>query len=76
MKNSFTIFLLIFLLPSFSFAQFEQYPRENRGQIAGGFGLTWIEDEPYYTLRFLPELSYANFGVGMDLRLDIDKNGN
>ncbi|MGE5796529.1 MAG: hypothetical protein ACM34N_07080 [Ignavibacteria bacterium] len=76
MKNSFTIFLLIFLLPSFSFAQFEQYPRENRGQIAGGFGLTWIDDEPYYTLRFLPELSYANFGVGMDLRLDIDKNGN
>ncbi|HVO75664.1 MAG TPA: hypothetical protein VMT35_16655 [Ignavibacteriaceae bacterium] len=76
MKNCLTIFFTVLLFSSLSFAQFDQYPRENRGQIAGGFGPTWIDDEPYYSLRFFPELSLANFGVGLDLRLDIDKNGN
>jgi len=76
MKNLFTILFAVLLFSSFSLAQFDQYPRQNKGQIAGGFGLTWIDDEPFYSLRFFPELSLVNFGVGLDLRLDIDKNGN
>jgi len=76
MKNYFTVFIIVFLLTTSAYSQFNQFPRQNKGQIAVGFGLTWIDDEPYYSFRIFPEVSFANFGVGLDLRLDVDKNGN
>ena len=44
--------------------------------MSGGFGINWIDGDPYYSLTFRPEVSFANFGVGLDLKFDIDQNGN
>lgn len=72
------LLLFIFFISFKTFAQYEfkDFPRPCFGNIAGGFGLNWIDGEPFYTFHFAPEVSFANFGVGLDLRLDFDKNGN
>ena len=44
--------------------------------MGGGAGLTWIDDEPHYSIHLFPEFAFANFGVGLNLNLEIDKNGN
>lgn len=68
--------VLIILLSSVSlFAQFNQYPRPDEGVFTGGAGLMWIDGEPHYRLSLRPEVSFANFGVGLDLNLDFDKEG-
>ena len=75
MKRSFTI-LLVILVSFLAEAQYNEYPLPQHGKLEGGLGLNWIDGELYYTFHFTPEISFANVGVGLDLRLDIDKNGN
>ncbi len=74
--KKYILLLLTFLFPIGIFAQFNQYPRDGQGQVSGGLGLNWINGTPYYTFHFTPEVSFANFGVGLDLRLDVDQQGN
>ncbi|MBA4250773.1 MAG: hypothetical protein C0425_01925 [Chlorobiaceae bacterium] len=73
MKNKTVIFLFLFL-SSFSFSQFK-YPSTDSGEFGGGLGMNWIDGDPYFSLNFSPEISFANFGVGLDLRLDFNKEG-
>src|SRR4030067_2736135 len=75
MKIIYIVILALFT-SSNSFSQFQQYPKPGEGQFMGGAGLTWIDDEPHYTIFLAPELSFANFGVGLDLRLTFDSQGN
>jgi hypothetical protein len=70
------ILSLLFTFSTISFSQYGGFPRENTGQLAGGMGLNWIDGELFYSINFNPELSFANFGVGLDLKLDIDSKGN
>jgi hypothetical protein len=71
------IFLsLIVFLSSQNFAQFENLPPSCANLIDGGFGLNWIDGQPYYSIDLRPEFSLANWGLGLDLRFDIDANGN
>ncbi|OGU82459.1 MAG: hypothetical protein A2254_17385 [Ignavibacteria bacterium RIFOXYA2_FULL_35_9] len=71
------LYLIIFVL-FFSSLNFSQwgYPKQNNGMLTGGLGLNWIDGELFYSLNFNPEISFANFGVGLDLKLDIDSKGN
>jgi len=71
------LYLFIFVL-SFSSLNFSQwgYPRQNTGELTGGLGLNWIDGELFYSLYFTPEISFLNFGVGLDLKLDINSKGN
>ena len=66
----------ILLLFSFNslFAQFERL-RQNEGYFGGGLGMSWIDGDPHYAFRLFPEFAFANFGVGLDLNLEFDKNG-
>jgi len=73
MKKVILFLLLIFSIPSF--AQYESFPLPNEGQINGGFGLNYIDGDLFYSFHFRPELSFLNFGVGLDLTLDFDKTG-
>lgn len=70
------IVMFIILFPIFANAQLNEYPLPDQGRIEGGLGLNWIDGQLYYTFHFTPEVSFANFGVGLDLMLDFDKNGN
>lgn len=67
------VLIVVFAFPLF--AQFYDYPRPDEGYIAGGLGLNWIDGKPYYRVSFRPEISFANFGVGLDLNLDFDSDG-
>ncbi len=75
-KLLFGIALLLFISTAYPQIDQYQYPRPGQGNIDGGLGLNWIDGQLYYRLHFFPELSLGNFGVGLDLNLDIDKNGN
>lgn len=80
MKKQLTLLLLI-LAVSISFAQ--QPPKPSAAQaegtsgvIKGGVGMSWIKDDkgemvPYYLVNLMPEISFMNFGVGLDLNLYI-----
>jgi hypothetical protein len=57
------------------FSQFNPYPMAGNGNIAGGFGMNWINGEPFYSIQFRPEVSLGNFGVGLDLQLDFNSKG-
>jgi hypothetical protein len=57
------------------FSQFNPYPLDGKGNVAGGFGMSWINGQPFYSFQVRPELSLGNFGVGLDLQLDFDSNG-
>jgi hypothetical protein len=57
------------------FNQFNPYPLDGKGNIAGGFGMNWIDGEPFYSIQFRPEVSLGNFGVGLDLQLDFNSHG-
>jgi hypothetical protein len=78
------LFLFFCIIISFSlFAQTNnfgennhQYPLPGQGTFTGGFGLNWIDGKLYYGIHLTPEVSFANWGVGLDLRLDFDQQGN
>lgn len=74
MKSNFI--LLAIILISFQLnAQWNNYPRPEEGLINGGMGLTWIDGKPHYRIAFRPEISFSNFGIGLDLNLDFDSEG-
>ncbi|MGE5352899.1 MAG: hypothetical protein ACM3P0_12505 [Acidobacteriota bacterium] len=72
------LFIIIFILSFLQVvkAQYPSfYPGANQGGLQGGMGMTWIDGKPYYTLHFRPEVSFANWGLGLDLNLDFDTQG-
>jgi hypothetical protein len=73
MKKIFPVLLIFLSIPVF--AQYENFPMPNQGEIRGGLGLNYIDGDLYYSFHFRPELSFMNFGVGLDLTLDFDKEG-
>lgn len=38
--------------------------------------MTWIDGKPHYRIGFRPEISFSDFGVGLDLNLDFDSEEN
>jgi hypothetical protein len=74
MRKLYLLFTALFITIS-CYAQIDNYPRPGQGNLEGAFGLNWIDGNLYYTFHIRPELSFANFGVGLDLNLDINKNG-
>jgi hypothetical protein len=68
------LFIIIFII-TICFNGFAQFANTNAGNLSGGLGLTWIDDQPYYNFRFTPEISFANFGAGLDLNLQFNSKG-
>jgi len=70
--------ILVFLLLLFTIqtqAQFDNYLNPNEGILDGGIGMSWIDGEPHYTFRFRPEVSFGQFGMGLDLNLEFTQDG-
>jgi hypothetical protein len=74
-KISLFTLCLIYLLNTTSSPQQFNYPKPDEGNIAGGLGLNWIDGKPHYRIGFQPEISFMNFGVGLDLALDFESSG-
>ncbi len=75
LKNS-LIILFVVVISFLTKAQFNEYPLPQNGKLEGGLGLNWINGQLYYTLHFTPEISFSDFGVGLDLMLNFDEDGN
>jgi hypothetical protein len=73
--KKFLLLLIILQFNTISFGQFNEYPRQNQGQLMGGFGLTWIDKQPHYTFHLAPEVSFADFGIGLDFQLTFNSEG-
>ena len=69
------VFLTLLFFFSSLFAQISRLPRDPN-QFVGGIGLSWIDGEPYYLFSLSPDIAIGKFGVGLDLNLRIDKEGN
>jgi hypothetical protein len=78
-KIFYSIFFIISISASFaqvgSISQFNPYPMDGKGNIQGGFGLNWINGQPFYSFHFMPDVSIGNYGVGLDLQLDFNSQG-
>lgn len=48
---------------------------QNEGLLSGGMGVTWIDGQPFYSVRFMPEVAFSNIGVGLDLNLEFNSEG-
>ncbi len=67
------IIIVLFLSTQVSAQLFT--PHQDEGNLAGGFGLTWINNQPFYNLHLTPEFAFSNFGLGIDLNLEFDSSG-
>lgn len=74
--KKFYILVLFISISTLTFSQWGGFPKDNSGHLSGGLGLNWIDGELHYSINFNPELSFSNFGVGLDLKLDVDSKGN
>ena len=74
MKTALILFFITFFSVQLT-AQWDKYPRPDEGFINGGLGLTWIDGKPHYRIAFRPEISFSDFGIGLDLNLDFDSEG-
>ncbi|MEP0821889.1 MAG: hypothetical protein HRF44_03480 [Ignavibacterium sp.] len=43
--------------------------------ITGGFGMTFIDGQPYYLFNLMPELSFGKIGVGLDVNIRVGRDG-
>lgn len=68
-------FIVLIVFSVYLNAQWDKYPRPDEGLINGGMGITWIDGKPHYRIAFRPEISFSDFGVGLDLNLDFDSEG-
>ena len=66
-----TILLFLFVTS----AALAQFPAATPNQLEGSAGLTWINNQPFYSFRLRPELSFSTIGVGLDLNLEFDSHG-
>jgi len=74
MKNLIFFIVMVMFFADLN-AQFDRL-RPNQGNVGGGFGMTWIDDKPHYSFRFFPEFAFSKIGVGLDLNLEFDSQGN
>jgi len=77
MKAKSLVFAICFIFGMHAKAQSPYMHLDPRqGFLGGGFGVTWIDDKPHYSMHLFPEFAFANFGVGLDLNLEFDAEGN
>lgn len=72
--------LLVFALSNVNaqmtnFPDFTNYPGAGTGNVSGGAGLVWINDQPHYAVRLTPDIGFAKFGLGLDLNLEFTPDG-
>ncbi|NQV18612.1 MAG: hypothetical protein HQ534_08730 [Armatimonadetes bacterium] len=68
-------FLLMLIIPILIFAQDEE-PASNGLNMGGGIGTVLMGGETYSQIRLMPELVLGKFGLGLDIELLIDSEGN
>ena len=70
MKRIFSISLLVLFGFASAFGQWSGYMADDgTTTLDGGIGMTWIDDQAYYNISFMPDISIGKLGVGLNLSL-------
>lgn len=48
---------------------------QDQGLLRGGFGVTWINNQPFYAVHLTPEIAFSNIGIGLNLNFEFDSSG-
>jgi hypothetical protein len=60
--------LFVLLIPVFVFSQWSGYYTD-KSELDGGLGMTWIDNNAYYTISFQPDIQIGKIGVGLGINL-------
>ena len=73
MKRILYFIFILFIFTSILSAQWNNYyfPEEN-STLDVGLGMTWIDNQAYYTISLQPDLSFGKFGIGLGIYLLFD----
>ena len=67
-KNAFVLCLLFPL--GLAFGQWSGYvSTSGQSEMDGGLGMTWIDNQAYYSISLQPDLSIGKVGIGLNLSL-------
>ena len=63
--------LICLLMVSSGFAQwYGYYPTyDDVNELDAGVGLTWIDNQAYYSISFQPDISIGKFGIGLGINI-------
>ncbi len=63
-------FLLLMLLPAFAAGQYMAFPpTDNQSSFDGGVGMTWIDNQAFYSINLQPDIALGKFGIGLNVNL-------
>jgi len=69
MKRIACVLFLLFPL-GLAFGQWSGYvSTSGESEMDGGLGMTWIDNQAYYSISIQPDLSIGKFGVGLNISL-------
>jgi hypothetical protein len=71
MKQTVGIFYLCLIATSTLIGQWSGYMADGN-ELDGGIGMTWVNDQAYFTIGFQPDISIGKIGFGLGLNLLFD----
>ena len=69
MKKTIWVILFFLLGGRLVFGQWSGYYVPSGTELDAGLGMTWIDNQAYYTISFHPDISIGNFGIGLGINL-------
>ena len=64
------VILCTLLTVNLSMAQWSGYSHTTEGsELDAGLGMTWIDNQAYYTLTFQPDISIGKLGIGLGVNI-------
>jgi hypothetical protein len=68
-KNFMACVFCFFLIATTTWAQWSGYESMQGSELDAGMGMTWIDNNAYYAITLMPDLSFGKFGVGLGVYL-------
>lgn len=70
MKKITLVILFTLLTANLSMAQWSGYSHTTGGsELDAGLGMTWIDNQAYYTITFQPDISIGKLGIGLGINI-------
>lgn len=74
MKKKLLAILFSLAVAGLGFGQWSGYYVPGENQLDGGLGMTWIDNQAYYTISFQPDISIGKIGIGLNISLLYNTN--
>ena len=61
--------LMMLLFCGVALGQWSGYYGKGEGELDGGLGMAWIDNQPYFSVSFMPDISIGKIGIGLNINL-------